>query len=294
MDESRIIHEITPLADKDFIYIADRKKSVFDYPVHHHTVCELNYEEHAAGVRRVVGDSSEVIGDYDLVLITSSELEHSWEQHEFKGKEAREITIQFDMDFSEFSIFGTNPFRSIRFMLENARKGLVFTEEAIRKVYPRLDRLTKIKDGWEASMELLQILHELSLCEGSRTLATSSFAKVIVRSDSRRVLKVKEYISKHYMDEIRLAELADLIGMTPTSFSRFFRQHTGKNLSEYIIDIRLGHATRELVDTTTSIKEISFCCGFNNLSNFNRIFRRKKGCSPSEFRNIYRKHRIKF
>lgn len=294
MDESRIIHEITPLADKDFIYIADRKKSVFDYPVHHHTVCELNYEEHAAGVRRVVGDSSEVIGDYDLVLITSSELEHSWEQHEFKGKEAREITIQFDMDFSEFSIFGTNPFRSIRFMLENARKGLVFTEEAIRKVYPRLDRLSKIKDGWEASMELLQILHELSLCEGSRTLATSSFAKVIVRSDSRRVLKVKEYISKHYMDEIRLAELADLIGMTPASFSRFFRQHTGKNLSEYIIDIRLGHATRELVDTTTSIKEISFCCGFNNLSNFNRIFRRKKGCSPSEFRNIYRKHRIKF
>lgn len=292
MDESRIIHEITPLADKDFIYIADRKKSVFDYPVHHHTVCELNYEEHAAGVRRVVGDSSEVIGDYDLVLITSSELEHSWEQHEFKGKEAREITIQFDMDFSEFSIFGTNPFRSIRFMLENARKGLVFTEEAIRKVYPRLDRLSKIKDGWEASMELLQILHELSLCEGSRTLATSSFAKVIVRSDSRRVLKVKEYISKHYMDEIRLAELADLIGMTPTSFSRFFRQHTGKNLSEYIIDIRLGHATRELVDTTTSIKEISFCCGFNNLSNFNRIFKKRKGCSPSEFRENYHKTRI--
>jgi AraC-like DNA-binding protein len=82
--------------------------------------------------------------------------------------------------------------------------------------------------------------------------------------------------------------------MTSTSFSRFFHQHTGKSLSEYIIDIRLGYATRELVDTTTSIKEISFCCGFNNLSNFNRIFRKRKGCSPSEFREIYRKKRIKF
>ena len=143
-------------------------------------------------------------------------------------------------------------------------------------------------------MELLQILHELSECPDAHTLASSAYAKVIVESDSRRVLKVKEYINKNYMDEIRLTTLADLVGMTSTSFSRFFHQHTGKSLSEYIIDIRLGYATRELVDTTTSIKEISFCCGFNNLSNFNRIFRKRKGCSPSEFREIYRKKRIKF
>lgn len=121
---------------------------------------------------------------------------------------------------------------------------------------PRLMRMSSIKDGWEASMELLQILHELSECEGARTLASSAYAKIVVESDSRRVLKVKEYIDKNYQDEIRLSTLADLAGMTPTSFSRFFRQHTGKSLSEYIIDIRLGYATRELVDTTTSIKEI--------------------------------------
>ena len=94
------------------------------------------------------------------------------------------------------------------------------------------------------------------------------------------------------MDEIRLATLADIAGMSPSAFSRFFKLHTGRNLSEYIIDIRLGCATRLLVDTSQSIAEISFNCGFNNLSNFNRIFKKKKNCSPTEFRENYHKTRI--
>ena len=293
-DESRVLHEITPLGDYEFLYIADRHKKEFTYPIHHHNILELNFVEHGAGVRRVVGDSSEVIGDLDLVLITSGDLEHVWEQHQCTSEDIHEVTLQFDLNFSDTSIFATNPFRSIKLMLDNARKGLAFPEDAIRKVRSRIISISSITDGWQASMELLQILHELSECPDARTLASSAYAKVIVESDSRRVLKVKEYISKNYMDEIRLSTLADLVGMTPTSFSRFFHQHTGKNLSEYIIDIRLGYATRQLVDTINSIKEISFCCGFNNLSNFNRIFRKRKGCSPSEFREIYRKKRIKF
>lgn len=94
------------------------------------------------------------------------------------------------------------------------------------------------------------------------------------------------------MDEIRLSALADMAGMSPSAFSRFFKLHTGRNLSDYIIDIRLGYASRMLVDTSLSISEVSFDCGFNNLSNFNRIFKRKKGCSPSEFRENYHKTRI--
>ena len=138
----------------------------------------------------------------------------------------------------------------------------------------------------------MTILYELSRCEGARTLATSSYAKVEVESDSRRVLKVKNYIAKNYMDEIRLNTLADIAGMSPSAFSRFFKLHTGRNLSEYIIEMRLGYASRMLVDTAKSVAEISFQSGFNNLSNFNRIFKKKKGCSPSEFRENYHKTRI--
>jgi AraC-like DNA-binding protein len=292
MEESRILHEITPLMGKDVLYIADRHKKEFTYPIHNHEVFELNFVEHASGVRRIVGDSTEVIGEYDLVLITSPDLEHVWEQHTCQSEDIREITVQFDFRMDEDTLFSRTPFLSMRKMMNEARKGLSFPISAILKVYPMLDSLSSIKEGFYAVMQFLTILYELSKCEGTRPLATSSYAKIAVEDDSRRVLKVKNYISKNYMDEIRLGTLADIAGMSPSAFSRFFKLHTGRNLTDYIIDIRLGSASRLLVDTSQSVSEISFQCGFNNLSNFNRIFKKKKGCSPTEFRENYRKTRL--
>ena len=106
------------------------------------------------------------------------------------------------------------------------------------------------------------------------------------------IQRVIRYINLHYTEEIRLSQLAELTDMTSVSFSRFFKLRTGKSLSDYIIDIRLGHATRQLVDSTKTVAEICYECGFNNLSNFNRIFKKKKGCSPKEFREIYYKKKI--
>lgn len=293
MGESRrVIHEITPLMGRDVLYIADRHKKEFTYPIHNHEVYELNYVEHASGVRRIVGDSQEVIGEYDLCLITSPDLEHVWEQYQCTSDDIREITIQFDFSLGENTLFGRNPFASITRMMNEARKGLCFPLSAIMKVYGLLDSLSVVTDGFYAVTQFLTILYELSQCEGARTLATTSYAKVAVEDDSRRILKVKDFISKNYMDDLRLPALADMAGMSPSAFSRFFKIHTSRNLSDYIIDIRLGYASRMLVDTVKSISEICYDCGFNNLSNFNRIFKKKKGCSPSDFRENYHKTRI--
>ena len=290
--ESGIIHEISPLSGKDVLYIADRRKKEFTYPIHQHPVYELNFVERAPGVRRIVGDSNEVIGEYDLVLITSPDLEHVWEQNTCVSEDIREITIQFDIDFSANSLFDRNPFNSMKRMMVEAQKGLCFPLDAIMKVYRELDTLSSIKDGFYAFMQFLTILYELSKCEGARALSSTSFAKIEVPSDSRRVQKVKTFIDAHYREEIRLAQLSDIAGMSDSSFSRFFKLHTGRNLSDYIIDLRLGYACRQLVDSTDSVAEICYACGFNNLSNFNRIFRKRKGCSPSEFRENYHKTRI--
>lgn len=292
VDDRRIIHEITPLMGKDVLYIADRHKKEFTYPIHNHSVYELNFVENAKGVRRIVGDSQEVIGDYDLCLITSPDLEHVWEQNECHSDDIREITVQFDFSMSDETLFGRNPYASITRMMQEAKKGLSFPLQAIMKVYGMLDTLSSVKDGFYAVQQFLTILYELSRCENARTLASNSYAKVTVEDDSRRILKVKNFISKNYMDELRLPELASLAGMSSSAFSRFFKLHTGRNISEYIIDLRLGYAARMLVDTDKSISEIGFDCGFNNLSNFNRIFKKKKGCSPSEFRESYHKTRI--
>src|SRR5574344_3111219 len=113
MDENRIIHEITPLMGKDSLYIADRRKKEFTYPIHNHEVFELNFVEHAPGVRRIVGDSNEVIGEYDLVLITSLELEHVWMQNECQTDDIHEITVQFRFNLSSEGFFATSPLKSI-------------------------------------------------------------------------------------------------------------------------------------------------------------------------------------
>ena len=289
---NHIIREITPLSDKDCFYIAERYKTEFTYPIHNHAEYELNFTEHAAGVKRIVGDSTEIIGDYDLVLITGKELEHVWEQHECTSKQIREITIQFSSDLFFKSFINKNQFDSIRRMLEQAQKGLCFPMSAILKVYSLIDKLASEEQGFYAVIKFLSILYELSLCSEARTLSSSSFAKIGITSDSRRVQKVQDYINEHYREEIRLNQLADIAGMTPVSFSRFFKIRTGKNLSDYIIDIRLGFAARLLVDSTESIAEICYDCGFNNLSNFNRIFKKKKGCVPKEFRENYRKKKV--
>lgn len=289
----RILHEITPLMGKDALYIADRTKKEFAYPIHNHDVYELNFVENAPGVQRIVGDSSEVIGNYDLVLITSPDLEHVWEQGTCNSQCVREVTIQFKFGLDEDDVlFGKTPFESIRNMLKEAQKGLAFPLQAIMNVYPLITTISRITDRFDALMQFLRILHILSTQDGARALATSAYAKVKIEDDSRRVLKVKNYINENYMYEIKLETLADLANMSQSAFSRFFKLHTGRTLSDYIIDTRLGYATRMLLDTQDSIANISFNCGYNNLSNFNRIFKRKKGCSPSEFRNKYRKTKI--
>ena len=291
LDDSHIIREITPLSDKDCFYIADRRKSEFTYPIHCHKEFELNFVENAAGLKRIVGDSVETTSEYDLVLITGSDLEHCWEQGDCRSPDIREVTIQFSSHFFD-SLINTNQFDRVKEMLNRAKNGLCFPLSAIMKVYALIDALSE-KQGFHAVISFLTLLYELSFfTEKARTLSSSSFAKIEVQANSRRVQKVQHYINAHYQEEIRLNDLAEMVGMTDVAFSRFFKLRTGKSLSDYIIDIRLGYATRLLVDSTMTIAEICYECGFNNLSNFNRIFKKKKNWSPKEFRENYRKKRV--
>lgn len=289
---SSILKEVTPLSGADYFYIVDRKKEEFTYPMHCHEEYELNFVLHAPGVKRIVGDSAEVIDDMDLVLITGKDLEHAWLQNECTSKEIREITIQFSPETFPESWMAKNQFLSIKQMFEKARCGIAFPLEAILKVYSILDNMATEKLGFSSVVHLLELLYELSLFENVKVLSSSSYARTDNFSIDSRILKVQKYISSNYCRVIKLGTLASIVGMMPESFSRFFHLSTGKTVSDYILDVRIGAAMRKIVDTDDFISEICYSCGFNNLSNFNRIFKRKKGCTPKEFRETYKKKKI--
>lgn len=287
---NKIITEITPLSEKDCFYLVDRYKDRFTYPVHRHEEYELNFVANCNSARRIVGDSVEVLGDYDLVLVGNG-IEHGWEQHECKNDKIREITIQFSRNLFGEVFLAKTQLAPIRKMLDQSANGIAFNLPSIMRVYSRLDRLTATESGFYRVIELMSILYELADERDYRTLSSTSFSSIKPTGDSRRVQKVQEYIENHYKEEIRLNDLAEIARMTPTAFSRFFKLRTGRSISDYLIDIRLGHATRALVDSTTSIAEICYECGFNNISNFNRIFKKKKGSSPKVFRDLYQHHK---
>lgn len=125
-----------------------------------------------------------------------------------------------------------------------------------------------------------------------RELSSRSFNEHTQNYDSRRIERAYNHMLENYSKEVRLSDVANLVGMTEVAFSRFIKQRTGRNFIDSLNDIRLGHATRMLVDTTHSVAEISIVCGFNNLSNFNRIFKKKKGCTPREFRENYKESKF--
>jgi len=288
---STVLSEITGLSQRDCFYIVERHKSEFTYPLHQHRDYELNFIQNGKGVRRIVGDSVEEIEALDLVLIAGENLEHVWEQGNCHETDIREITIHFSPELFGRDLLQKNQFARIQKMLERAVHGLAFPMKDIMKVYHRLDTLAVEKDSFQQFITCLQLLYELSGFD-YKILASSSFSHAPRDRESRRILKVKEYINDHYAEPLSLEMLSGMVGMSPSSFSRFFKQHTNRTLSSYLIDIRLGQAARDLVDTSQNVSEICYACGFNNLSNFNRIFKAKRGMSPREFRQIYKKKKV--
>ena len=201
----KVITEVTPLSEKDCFYIMDREKDSFTYPLHKHEEMELNFVRNCDGARRIVGDSIEVLGKYDLALVGGG-LEHAWDQYDCRSKSIHEITIQFPPDLLGEQFLAKNQLTSMRVMFENAQRGIAFEMPAI--------------------LNLLEILYELSLQENYHLLASKSFSSVKNMPENRRIRQVEEFIDGNYRGEVRLKQLADIAGMTPAAFSRYFRMHT--------------------------------------------------------------------
>ena len=284
--KENLMREITPLTQNDCFTIFSRVKTDFDFPLHYHEEFELNFIHNAKGAKRVVGDHMEEIDDLELVLVGPN-LQHAWFSHKCKSEEIREITIQFHKDLFDEKFLRRNQLNFIRVMFEKSTRGILFSRKTTQQLMPRIMELNQ-KHAFDSVLELLSILHDLSASRNMRTLSDATFNNSEQYTyNSRRIEKTFEYMNKNFDKAIMLSEVARLSSMSEVSFSRFFKQRTGITFIDSLTEIRLGHASRMLIDTTNSIAEIAYNCGFNNISNFNRIFKKKKNCTPRSFREEY-------
>lgn len=281
-----------PLSEKDCLYIVEHRNKEFTLPVHTHNNWELTFIQGGKGLTRIIGDSVEPIDDIELVLVTHGELRHAWTQGSCKSTDIREVSIQFVPDLIPPVSLRKRQFRTIARLFERAQRGVTFSQAVKKQALKELELLLQTKDPFEQLLRFMYILYVLSLDSGSRMLCSDSFAEAPVKPESRRIEKVDTYLRQHYNEVIRLSDLAELVGMTEVGFSRFFKRTMDITLSDYLIGLRVGHASRMLVDTDSTVSEIAYACGFNNISNFNRLFRKNRGCSPQQFRNLYSKSRV--
>lgn len=287
----KTIKEITPLTPNDCFTIFTRVKKEFDFPLHFHEEYELNLIMNASGAKRIVGDHIHVIDDLELVLVGPN-LPHAWFTHECKSEAITELTIQWHRDLFDEKLLRRNQLSFIRNMFEKSSMGISFTKETIQSVLPRILSLSQ-RSGFDSVIDLINLLHDLSASRSLITLSDTTFVNnPSFNYNSRRLEKVFEFMNNNYHKNVSLKDVSMLINMTEESFSRFIKKRTGNTFINSINEIRLGHASRMLIDTTHSISEISYQCGFNNISNFNRLFKKKKNCTPKEFRENYSGNRV--
>lgn len=288
---NNIIKEITPLTPNDCFTIFSRIKKTFNFPLHFHEEYELNLIINAPGAKRIVGDNVEVIDEIELVLVGPN-LSHVWLTHNCKSDAITEVTIQWHKDLFDDKFLKRNQLSFIKKMLERSARGILFPKETAQLLAPRLLAINELQ-GFDSVLELMSILHTLSTSRSMRILSDVVLNNdQILNFNSRRIDKAFEFMNNNFQKPVTLKDLAKLVNMTDVSFSRFIKKRTGNTFIDTMNEIRLGNATRMLIETTHSIAEISYDCGFNNISNFNRIFKKKKHCTPKEFRENFSGTRI--
>lgn len=278
------IKELVLLQETECFVVKTKEHRQLEILPHFHSEYELSFIENAAGAKRIIGHHPvEIIGD-DMLLIGPG-VPHSWQKYHCRSKKIIETTLHFHGNLFSDEFLQRHPMKNIKLLLTNAARGIYFSPETIKATAPLL-RILKTTTGFESLLLVMRILNILSTAS-TATLLLTERRQVAQHLYSDRVEKVVDYVHKHFNRHISLKEAARIANMTQVSFSRFFKQRTGRTFVECVNEIRIDYASRMLADTTNSIAEIAFSAGFNNISNFNRIFKSKKNLAPKQYREVF-------
>ncbi|WP_395811175.1 AraC family transcriptional regulator [Daejeonella sp.] len=265
----------------------------FDYnyyptPWHFHPEYELVLVTESTG-KRFIGDRISDFKPGDLVLLGPF-LPHLYrndaEYYELNSSlRAKSIVIHFLEGTFGDNFFGLPETEKLQALFNKSRRGLDIIGETNKRVSRKLPELLKLS-GLERWLKLLEILNHIAESAEYRFISSHE-VNGQSELESDRLNKVMEFVINYFPEDIYIADVANLVNMTESSFSRYFRQRTRKTFASFVTEIRLNKACKLLIENTMNISEICFKCGFNNLSNFNRQFNKVYGVNPLTYRRQY-------
>lgn len=235
---------------------------------HYHPQTELTLVQQGEGTR-FIADQIELFEPGDLVLIGSN-VPHYWHM---RGSSSG-LAIQWHFP-PEHGIWDFNEAQQLQALEEAARKGLHLSGTAASKVRQHMEGMHAL-GGLTRLMSLLTIISTLADAKGkdARSLSARPFSLSGTDEHQEAIRRAVSYIIAHFRRTLHLAELLELTGMSRATFSRQFQLHAGRSFSTFLNQVRLKAVCRALRDTNEPITTIALDNGFNQLSFFNRLFRR--------------------
>jgi len=242
---------------------------------HLHREMELTFIARGHGLR-LVGDHIAPFRGPDLELL-GPHLPHC-----IQGlSHSTGICVQFHWPL-EHPLRALPEFAALAPLWERARRGLLFGATVRRKVVPRLLAMPEMSVAGRLGM-LLQILADLAVAPDGQITELSSISFSVQEGERYQagIERVIRRVLEKYAEPLSLREALELAGMSRASFERQFPRYTGTTFTEFLSRVRLDHARRQLLGSRENISAIAYATGFNNLSHFNRLYRRMYGRSPS-------------
>ncbi|HVU27928.1 MAG TPA: AraC family transcriptional regulator [Verrucomicrobiae bacterium] len=215
----------------------------------------------------------------DIVLIGTN-VPHYWHLRGF----SEGLSIQWDFPL-EHGIWTFGEAAPLRALAESSRRGLHLSGRTADVARQRMESLTTLS-GLHRLAAFLDLLGELATAPARdiRLLAAQPFSLSGTDEHQEAVQRAVSYILANYREQVRLSELLRLTGMSRASFARQFRFHAGKSFSTFLNQVRLQAVCRALRNSIEPVSSIALNNGFNQLSFFNRLFRREFGINPTTYR----------